>query len=106
MQLKNVFYLAILTTVVVATWIASTLYYSITNPTVTEDISAHTTPISPSFDTEIMDQVGNRIQVQVDLSDTAEYIIPPEDEISESTSSADIEAAPSPTPSPIPIDAT
>lgn len=73
------------------TWIGATLYFSITSPTISEDTSKYTTPIPPSFDTQTMEQVGSRISVPIDLSETAEYILPPNTEIQESTISAEVE---------------
>lgn len=94
--IKNLYYFAILTTVVVATWMASALYYSITNPTVPDNISAHTTPISPSFDVQTMEQVSNRLSVPVDLTNTVEYT-PLENETTESTTGAELDEIPVPT---------
>lgn len=96
---KNLYYFAILTTVVVATWMASTLYYSLTSSTVPEDTSMYATPIAPTFDTQTMEQVSNRLSVPVDLSSTIEYT-PLETEILESSLSADLDEAPIPTQNP------
>jgi hypothetical protein len=74
---KNIFYLAIFTTVVVVTWIASSVYYRIVTPTTPQDTNQYTTPITPTFDIDTLSQLGARVQVPVDLSEQGNYLSDP-----------------------------
>lgn len=85
---KNLFYFAVLTTFVVITWIAATIYFSITDSTIPQDTNLYSTPIDPTFDTETLSALGNRVSVPVDLSLSPEYITLPDGESNEATSEA------------------
>jgi hypothetical protein len=74
---KNIFYLAVFTTVVVVTWIASSVYYRIVTPTTPQDTNQYTTPITPNFDLDTLSQLGQRIQVPVNLSEQGDYLTDP-----------------------------
>lgn len=74
---KNIFYLAVLTTFVVVTWIASSVYYRIVTPTTPQDTNQYTTPITPSFDMDTLSQLGQRIQVPINLSEQGDYLTDP-----------------------------
>lgn len=93
--IKNILYLAILTTVVVFTWVASNVWYSLVTPTTPEDTNAYSTPITPNFDAQTLEQLGNRIEVPVDLSQSGDYVSNPGRQET-STPSADITVTPTP----------
>lgn len=86
---KNILYIAIFTTVVVITWITSTVWYALTNPTVPADTSKYTTPIEANFDMETLQQLEGRISLPVDLSQQGDYITDP-NETRSSSQSADV----------------
>jgi hypothetical protein len=73
-SIKNLFYLALLTSVVVVIWIASSIYYGLTTSTIPEDTRRYSTPITPTFDTETLSQIGTRIEVPVNLSTKGRYL--------------------------------
>lgn len=83
---KNILYIAIFTTVVVITWVASTVWYALTNPTVPADTSKYTTPIEANFDMETLQQLEGRISLPVDLSQQGNYITDPNETRSSSPS--------------------
>ncbi len=86
---KNLFYFAVLTSVVVVTWIAAVIYFNVTTSTIPEDTNVHSIPIEPTFDRETLNQLESRVDVPVDLSLTAEYLPLPES-TEDGTSSADL----------------
>lgn len=84
--IKNFLYLAILTTVVVLTWIITTVWFSFTESTTPPETNQYADPIEPEFDMETMDLLNQRLSVPVNLSDEGNYISDPEE--SEATESA------------------
>lgn len=92
---KNILYIAILTTVVVATWIFSNVWHSLVTPTIAEDTSQYSTPITPMFDTQTLEQLGSRILVPVDFSQKGDYITDPRGQRT-GTPSAEITDPPEP----------
>jgi hypothetical protein len=86
---KNILYLAILTTVVVMTWVFTSVWYSFTQSTTPAETNKYAEPIQPQFDIETMDTLNQRLSVPVDLSEEGSYITDPREQL-ESTDSAEI----------------
>jgi hypothetical protein len=87
---KNILYIAILTTVVVATWVFTSVWYSFTKSTTPPETNKYATPIDPSFDIGTMDMLNQRLSVPVNLTEQGDYIEDPREIPQQSTQSADL----------------
>ncbi len=67
-MIKGLLYIVALTTVVVVSWIIFSVYHSYTTSTITQDTSIGITPIPAKFDTQTLDKLKEKNQVEVDLS--------------------------------------
>lgn len=68
-MLKNLLYIAMLTTFVVVSWIILTVYHNISSSTISKDTTARITPIPPSFDRETIEKLKVKKVVPADLSE-------------------------------------
>ena len=66
---KNLLYLAVFTTVVVASWIGFEVYNSTVTSTISEDKNIIITPIPQSFDEETIFSIKNKKLINANLSD-------------------------------------
>lgn len=87
---KNLFYFAILTTVVIAAWIIITVILSLSKSTIPEDTNAYSAPIEPTFDSETLNELGKRVAVPVDLSLSPDYLALPDSGSGEATPEAEL----------------
>ena len=68
--MKNLLYLAILTTAVVASWIAFNIYNNYATSTINNVTASEIAPIPPKFDEETILQLKSRTTVPADLNQT------------------------------------
>lgn len=68
-MLKNLAYLAAFTTFVVLVWIGLSIYNSVTSSTLTQAEAVQVVPLTPTFNTKVIDSLKTRIQIPVNLSD-------------------------------------
>jgi hypothetical protein len=87
---KNILYIAILTTVVVITWVFTEVWHSFTQATTPPETSKYAEPIDPEFDIETLDLLNQRLSVPVNLSEQGDYISDPQ-EITEATDSSSLD---------------
>lgn len=66
--IKNIVYLAILTTVVVASWIGFSVHHSYTTSTIGSDTKIRITPIAPQFDKTTVERLRAKKVINVDLN--------------------------------------
>lgn len=69
-MLKNITYLSIFTTFVVLVWISLTVYHSFTASTITRDVDIQILPLSPTFNTSVIESLQAREPLPVNLSIT------------------------------------
>lgn len=69
-MLKNIAYLSIFTTFVVLVWISLTVYHSFTSSTITRDVDIQILPLSPTFNTSVIESLQAREPLPVNLSTT------------------------------------
>ena len=68
-MIKGLLYLAILTAVVVASWIGFSVHHGYTTSTISSDTSIIITPIPASFDREIIEKIKAKKVIKADLSE-------------------------------------
>lgn len=68
-MIKNILYLAILITVFVISWIASSIYHNLATSTIPETTQIQITPIIGKFDTQTIQSLQDRANVQVNLNE-------------------------------------
>lgn len=105
-MLKNLVYLAGFTTFVVLVWISLSIYHSIKSSTITADVSLQIVPLSPTFDTSVIDSLTGRLQVPVDLSSQLIATKSAESSVSAILQPVQVpppQESPIPTPSAIPV---
>lgn len=66
-MLKNLLYFAVLTTVIVLSWIVFGIYHNITTSTISDDTSIRIIPIPANFDTATIDNLKSKEVIQADL---------------------------------------
>lgn len=66
---KSLLYLAILTTVVVASWIGFSVYHNHTTSTISSDTSIRIAPIQPEFDRETIQSIKSKKNVGANLNE-------------------------------------
>jgi hypothetical protein len=66
--MRGILYIAILTTVIVISWIAFGVYHNNTTTTITQDKQIIITPIPPQFDEETVGKIRLRRIIEADLS--------------------------------------
>lgn len=69
-MLKNLAYLSIFTTFVVAVWIGLSVYHNATSSTISSTATIQIDPISPTFDTDVISALKKRSFVESNLSET------------------------------------
>lgn len=74
--MKNIVYFAILTTLVVASWVIFGIYHNYTNSTIGLDTASLIKPISPGFDHGVIDKIHRREKIEVNLSETVVDVAP------------------------------
>lgn len=109
-MLKNLAYLAAFTTFVVLVWIMLSIYSSITSSTLSKAETIQVVPLSPTFNTKVIDSLQTRINVPVNLSEkiatASSQAVQTSNTTtiaSETTSTASPRLIPSPTGLPTPI---
>lgn len=68
-MIKTMLYLAILTVVVVVSWIGFSVHHSYTTSTISSDTSIRITPIPSGFDMEAIQNLKTKRVVPVDLEE-------------------------------------
>jgi hypothetical protein len=69
MGLKNIIYLGAFSLFVVIVWIFMGLYHSRNTPTISSSTEKKAAPIDPSFDTDIINEIKQRKQIQANLGE-------------------------------------
>ena len=93
-MLKNLVYLAIFTSFVVLVWIVLTIYHNATSSTISKTVNTQIAPLSPSFDTSVIENLKKRGEVDSNLSETITF-----PSISPGAPSPSLTPTPSKTPS-------
>ena len=68
-MIKGLLYIAILTAVVVASWIGFSVHHSYTTSTISSDEAIIITPIPASFDRETIEKIKAKKVIKADLSE-------------------------------------
>lgn len=84
-MLKNLVYLVIFTTFVVAVWIGLTIYHNFSTTTISEVAQIQIVPISNTFNPPVIQNLKQRKQVSANLAET---IFVAEEESNEATNGA------------------
>lgn len=79
-MLKNLVYLAVFTTFVIAVWIGLTIYHNFSTTTISEVAQIQIVPIDPSFNPEAVSRLKQRRQIVADLSSDLFIASDPEEE--------------------------
>lgn len=96
-MLKNLVYLAVFTTFVVAVWIGLTIYHNFSKTTISEVAQIQIVPINPTFNPNAINELKQRRQVAADLSQTTFIAdVPENEEETEATGGAIISPVASP----------
>lgn len=66
-MIKTILYFSISATIIIIAWIVSNVYHNYTNTTIPEETNITTQPITPSFDTKVIDLINLREHIPVDL---------------------------------------
>jgi hypothetical protein len=69
-MIKGLVYLAILTTVVMISWIAFGIYHNYTTSTINADTGIAIKPIPPQFNKKIIETIKSKKQIDADLNQT------------------------------------
>ena len=72
-MLKNLLYIAILTTIVVASWIGFGIYHNSISSTISKDTEIKIIPISPSFETKTINALKVKKVIKVDLKEKINF---------------------------------
>lgn len=67
---KSLLYIAILTTIVVISWVGFSVYHNRTTSTISEDLGIRITPIPGSFNKETIAKIKAKKAVSANLSET------------------------------------
>lgn len=101
-MIKGLLYLAILTTVVMISWVGFGIYHNFTTSTINADTSIAITPIPPQFDKRTIEKMKSKKSIDADLNKTkAEISTTPQSEtpIATASSAATVTPAASSSPS-------
>lgn len=66
---KSLLYIAVLTLVVVASWIGLSVYHGYTTSTISSDTGIIITPIPSGFDGKIIEKIKTKKVIKADLSE-------------------------------------
>jgi hypothetical protein len=65
MDKKNILVLSIFTFITALGWIVFDIYHAATVSTITKNVEEQLVPITPAFETSVIDKLNNRVHVDV-----------------------------------------
>lgn len=87
-MLKNILYISLFATFVIAVWIGLTIYNNFSKTTLSATTQTQIIPIDPSFSPKTIEEIKKRKQINADLSETITVSAP------EKTSTSSASGAP------------